>query len=148
MPYRDKEKKASYQAWFSMIDRCHNKRHPAFKDYGGRGIVVCEAWRENFEQFVADVGLRPTAAHSLDRHPNPDGNYGPGNVRWATMKEQSNNRRSNRLITYNDETLTVRQWAERLFPDNPHRIQKRLVLGWSIERALSTSIRKKRPNGG
>lgn len=147
MPYKDKEKKAAYQAWFNMIERCHDEQHHAYKDYGGRGIIVCACWRESFERFLLDVGYRPTPRHTLDRYPNQNGNYEPGNVRWATMKEQCNNRRSNCLITYKDETLTAVQWAERLFPDNPHRIQKRLVMGWSIERALSTPIRKKRPNG-
>jgi hypothetical protein len=74
-----------------MLTRCRNPRNARYKDYGGRGITVCEAWR-SFEAFLADMGRRPSPAHSLDRREN-DGNYEPGNCRWATPEEQANNRR-------------------------------------------------------
>ena len=84
---------AEYRAWCSMITRCTNPNRKKWPDYGGRGITVCERWRNSFENFLADMGPRPSPKHSVDRYPNNDGNYEPGNVRWATKAEQANNRR-------------------------------------------------------
>jgi hypothetical protein len=81
-----------YRAWKGAIGRCENRSSPHYQDYGGRGIMVCEQWRHNFEAFFTDVGPRPSPDHSLDRIDN-DGNYEPGNCRWATKTEQSSNRR-------------------------------------------------------
>lgn len=87
-----------YHAWHDMGRRCYNHKNQHYKDYGGRGISVCEQWRNSFETFLQDVGLRPTNKHTLDRIDN-DGNYQPGNVRWATQKEQSANKRYRRSNT-------------------------------------------------
>jgi hypothetical protein len=81
-----------YRAWGSMLSRCTNPSHRGFKNYGGRGIKVCRNWLESYAAFLADMGRRPTSKHSLDRI-NNDGDYEPGNCRWATAKEQQNNRR-------------------------------------------------------
>ena len=81
-----------YTAWTNMITRCTNPKHNRWHRYGGRGIAVCERWRNSYEAFLADVGRRPRPAYSLDRFPNCDGNYEPGNVRWATDSEQALNR--------------------------------------------------------
>lgn len=84
----------TYRSWISMKTRCTNPSVPHYHYYGGRGIRVCERW-EKFENFLADMGLRP-AGTSLDRYPNNSGNYEPGNCRWATPKEQAKNRRPSR----------------------------------------------------
>lgn len=81
-----------YRAWCSMITRCTNQNREKWNNYGGRGISVCKRWRDSFSAFLADVGPRPSSAHSLDRI-NNDGDYEPGNVRWATAVQQANNRR-------------------------------------------------------
>jgi hypothetical protein len=82
-----------YTSWQAMKARCSNPNLSAFKYYGGRGISVCARWRDSFEEFLADMGRRPSMAHTLDRFPNNNGNYEPGNVRWATKSEQLKNRR-------------------------------------------------------
>lgn len=82
-----------YNSWRCMIARCENPKHKNFQYWGGRGIKVCTQWKD-FNTFVADVGPKPTSIHELDRYPNKDGDYEPGNVRWATPLEQANNRRA------------------------------------------------------
>ncbi len=92
---RGKRVSPTYRSWKAMTGRCANATHHAFADYGGRGIRVCERWRDSFEAFLADMGERP-AGMSIDRIDN-DGNYEPSNCRWATAKEQSRNRRTGKL---------------------------------------------------
>jgi hypothetical protein len=96
---RDTAKKTpEYTAWTHMKDRCSSPGHPQFKDWGGRGIRVCARWADSFATFLADVGPRPSPDLSLDRIDN-DGNYEPGNVRWATRsQQQSNQRRGKRKV--------------------------------------------------
>jgi hypothetical protein len=88
-----------YKAWEHMRWKCKTKRGKAFRTYGARGIVVCKRWQESFEDFLADVGRRPSDRHSIDRIDN-DGNYEPGNVRWATPLQQVNNRTVTLMVTY------------------------------------------------
>jgi hypothetical protein len=83
---------SEYRCWTSLIDRCENNNNPKYEDYGGRGIKVCQRWRKSYESFLADMGRKPSAAHSIDRIDN-DGNYEPGNCRWATASEQNLNQR-------------------------------------------------------
>lgn len=101
----------TYRSWSEMIARCNNPKSRIYSYYGGRGITVCPRWRK-FENFLADMGARPDGT-SLDRWPNVNGNYEYGNCRWATKKEQARNRRSNCIVNYNGEKLTLTEAAER-----------------------------------
>lgn len=86
----------TYRSWSHMVDRCSNPNFRGWKNYGGRGIRVCDRWKVSFAAFLADVGPRPSLKHSIDRYPDNNGNYEPGNVRWATMSEQHLNSRRSR----------------------------------------------------
>jgi hypothetical protein len=99
-----------YGAWSRMKDRCANKNFPQFRDYGGRGIRVCESWSCSFARFLEDMGPRPTPRHSLDRI-NNDGNYEPGNCRWATPAQQLANRRITQLIEIDGLKRTFSEWT-------------------------------------
>lgn len=121
-----------------MIQRCHNEQHQRFPLYGGRGISVCAAWHESFEQFLADVGRRPSPRHSIDRIDNNRG-YEPGNVRWATQTQQTRNKRNNRMITAFGITKCAAEWAEDFNLPSCRLIGQRIdVLGWTAEAAVST----------
>lgn len=102
-----------YTAWLGMVRRCTKPSHPAWKDYGGRGIAVCDRWMD-FSHFVQDMGERPTDRHTLDRVDN-DKSYSPGNCRWATMSEQARNRRQpqSRKSAIRIDGLTLRQFAAK-----------------------------------
>src|SRR5262245_53943702 len=125
-----------YEAWIGMIARCHNPRCKAFPNYGGRGIIVCNRWRNSVGAFLADMGRKPTPKHELERKNNDKGYY-PGNCRWATRIEQSRNKRTNRFLAFRGETRCVTEWAEQLGLPS-YLILTRLKYGWSVERTLST----------
>jgi hypothetical protein len=128
-------KSPEYRAWVGMRRRCRDSGERG-KHWAGRGIRVCEEWEKSFEAFLAHVGSRPSEEHSLDRV-NNDGNYEPGNVRWATQKQQMRNRRSVHLVMYQGRTQTISEWADEL--RIPTRvIGQRLLSGWSDEKALDT----------
>jgi hypothetical protein len=133
--------------WMSMIQRCTNPLEAAYPNYGGRGITVCDEWSNEFQAFYDHVSTLPhfgEKGRSLDRIDN-DGNYEPGNVRWATRPEQQRNTSRNVLITFNDKTLCLTDWANEIGLPR-HVLQDRLFkLNWPIERALMTPARKMRP---
>ena len=133
------DKEYMYGAWLSMIGRCHNPTYARYKDYGERGIQVCEKWRNSFDAFFEDVGLRPSILYTLDRI-DVNGNYEPRNVRWATAKEQNRNRRSTKLYELNGESKTLAEWAE--LAEIPYsRVKQRvLTYKWDLSEALGTPI--------
>lgn len=102
-----------FLAWISMKDRCLNEENKRFSDWGGRGIKVCERWVNSYENFLLDMGRKPSINHTLDRIDN-EGDYTPSNCRWATKKEQSINRRSTVWIEYNGIKMMLSDWAVRL----------------------------------
>lgn len=106
-------KTKEYRTWDHMIQRCTNTNKPEYKRYWGRGINVCEKWRNDFTAFLADVGRAPSNKHSLDRI-NNDGNYEPGNCRWATAKEQLNNRSNTVWIEHAGKRMTLTEWSRHL----------------------------------
>jgi len=132
--------RAEHKAWVGMIDRCHNPKHQSFRHYGARGISVCQEWRDSFESFLSHVGRRPSDVLSIDRI-NVNGNYEPGNVRWADIKTQARNTRNNRIVHANGETLTMAEWVERSGITR-RIIEGRMARGWTPEMAINTPARQ------
>lgn len=126
---------AEYRAWSCMKSRCYNPNLNRYSIYGGRGINVCDRWLNSFDNFLADVGHRPSKDYSLDRI-DVNGNYEPSNVRWADRKTQARNKRSNRVVDIAGERMSLAEACERAGV-NYKKVQDRLKDGWSIERALS-----------
>jgi len=128
-----------YLAWKAMKQRCTQKSAAGWMNYGGRGIVVCERWVNSFPNFLEDVGLRPDKRYSLDRI-NNDGNYEPGNVRWATRSQQRRNSRGlHHPVTFDGKTRLIADWS-KVTGVPAESIGSRLRHGWSVERALFTPI--------
>lgn len=129
-----------FRAYQKIIERCTNPKVRSYKDYGGRGITFCERWRgeQGFINFIADMGKSPSAKHSIDRIDN-EGNYEPSNCRWATKSEQSRNRRSNRLLTFNGVEKLLVEWSE-ITKISEACITKRLSYGWTVEEALTRKV--------
>jgi hypothetical protein len=126
-------------AWTNMVARCTNPKRPDYRYYGGRGISVCDRWRNSFAAFVEDMGPKP-ADMSIDRIDNSRG-YEPGNCRWATRHEQMQNTRATRLLTKDGETHGLNEWARRLGMTHAS-LQGRLRRGWSVDRTLAQAKRK------
>ena len=128
----------AYYAWNNMRRRCHDETHAKYHRYGGRGIEVCHSWNESFTNFYNDMG-DPPERHSLGRRDN-DGNYEPGNCRWETPKQQSNNTSQTKLLTFNGVTKNMSEWG-RSVGGNVDSVAKRIRRGWSVERAVTTMIK-------
>jgi hypothetical protein len=138
-----------YRTWNGMKQRCLNPKHPAYKNYGGRGITVCARWQISFQAFLDDVGPRPTGGRrhfTLDRIDN-NGPYEPNNVKWATFQENLNHTRSNRWLTYDGRTQTVAQWA-REYNLTHNALLMRLRSGWDLHRALTEPVSAKHQHFG
>jgi hypothetical protein len=123
-----------YGVWVTMIARCENPNTAAYSKYGGRGISVHSKWRESFEQFIADMGPRPSNKHSIERL-NTNGNYEPTNCVWATRQQQANNQSNNRLLTIDGIERTATEWG-RLYGISGETIAWRLNRKWSIRDAV------------
>lgn len=127
-----------YRTWQNMKGRCYNSHSTRYKDYGGRGITVCDEWLHDFQPFY-DWAMANGYDDNLtiDRI-DVNGDYEPNNCRWTTSKEQANNTRRNRLITYNGKTQTVQQWADETGISYNALLARINKLNWNIERALTT----------
>jgi hypothetical protein len=123
-----------YRSWKDMRARCRNPNDTNFKDYGGRGIIICSRW-DDFALFFADMGIR-AAGMTLDRI-KVDGNYSPDNCRWASHQTQANNKRSNHRIVFGDDTRTLQQWSDH-FGIEASKVRYRLKQGWPLHKVFSS----------
>lgn len=130
-----KSEDSAYKVWRAMIARCYNPGNSSFARYGARGITVCDAWRESFDAFLRDMGPRPSPAHQVDRFPDNNGNYEPGNCRWATPAEQARNRSTTRTLTVGGRSMCMEDWADAAGIAQS-TVSTRVQNGWSDERAV------------
>ncbi len=131
-------KTKEHRTWRGLRSRCNDPSNKGYKNYGGRGIKVCERW-DSFENFFADMGPAPSPKHSIDRFPNVNGDYGPGNCRWATDAEQHANRRDNCYLEYRGETKMAVEWmAISGLPKST--FFNRLYRGWPIEKVMEAPV--------
>lgn len=133
-------KTKTYITWCNMISRCVNPNNKHYKNYGDRGIKVCPRWLNSFTNFFKDMGKHPTNMF-IDRKNNNKG-YSPSNCRWVTRKQNQRNMRNNRNITFNGKTQCLTDWAEELNINMGTLYARLTTYGWSIERALTTPIRR------
>ena len=131
-----------YGIWSDMRLRCYDEKNIAYHRYGGRGITICDEWKNDVKAFydwATANGYKDSL--TIDRIDN-DGNYCPENCRWATVKEQASNRRSNILVTHNGKTQTMKKWANEV--GTPYKVvwARMQKLGWSAERALAEPVKK------
>lgn len=128
----------TYNIWYHMHRRCSNRSDIGYADYGGRGIAVCDEWRD-YEVFLAQMGECPVD-HTIERIDNDCG-YSLENCRWATCKEQARNRRSNVVLVARGKSMTMAAWAEKV-GINKQTISERIKRGWSHERAIFEPVRE------
>lgn len=126
-----------YSTWSTMKQRCQDVSSKSYPRYGGAGVTVCARWAD-FSNFLADMGLRPTAEHSIDRFPDAAGNYEPGNCRWATRSEQARNKKTSLRVMVGDESVQLSDACERASQPYQRVFQRIYKLGWTPERALSS----------
>jgi hypothetical protein len=127
-----------YKVWLSMVNRCTNPNNRTYPQYGGRGVTVCERWR-SFEAFLEDMGRKPTPLHTIDRIDNAKG-YEPGNCRWATRRQQCENRSMTVWITINGVTRCLSEWA-RMAGVHRETIRQRLRRGVPPEMAILSTAK-------
>lgn len=132
-----------HHVWKDLFDRCYNPNERGFKNYGGRGIKVCERWhgKDGFRNFLEDMGKRPSKHHQLDRIDN-DTSYSPENCRWATRKENNRNRGDNRIIEMDGEKKCLTEWCE-IYNIRKDCVAGRLARGWSVDEAFKKPINEK-----
>jgi hypothetical protein len=137
-PSSGETKARAYASWLAMRERCLSQRHVAYARYGGRGIRICEAW-SSFDAFFRDMGERPPGK-TLDRYPNKDGDYEPGNCRWATPREQQENRQVSIMLSHDGRTMCVSAWARHLGVGKS-ALFERMRHGWPIDRVLAEPVK-------
>jgi hypothetical protein len=142
----ERQSHREYWAWAAMLQRCNNQKCTQFKNYGARGISVCAAWH-SYDNFIADMGPRPSPKHSLDRIDN-NGNYEPSNCRWTDSKTQTRNMRRNTVLELNGERKLLCDWAEHYGLRSSLICNRMNKLGWSIERSLTTPADKNKYRRG
>ena len=131
-----------YKIWKCMHMRCYNQNDEHYKDYGGRGIIICEVWKNNyinFYEWAINNGYNDNL--TIDRI-DVNGNYEPDNCRWTTVQAQQNNKRSNVFLTYNGETHTIMEWANILGVDKYNKLYWRYSQGWSVEDILKNEVKQ------
>jgi hypothetical protein len=133
-----------YKTWTGMIERCRGKTGKKCRDYGGRGIKVCERWRKSFPDFLADMGPKPEANFTIERK-DVNGNYEPDNCIWIPMKDQARNRRNSHFITIDGEKVLLIEYCERYGLDRSV-VYARLKMGWRLEEAICIPTRPRKPN--
>lgn len=131
--------RSEYAAWWNMLERCNKSKNPSFHNYGGRGISVCGEWLHDFDQFMADMGPKPSAKHSLERK-NNHGDYEPGNCKWATADEQQRNRRNATMLTVNGVTMNQIDWAIKMGISYAVIRTRLSRYKWSVEDAVLTPV--------
>lgn len=137
----DSGRTKTYNLWLSIKDRCSNPNHKAYHRYGGRGITVCKAWADDYEVFLEAIGAPPSPKHTLDRINNNRG-YKPGNVQWATRKEQANNRENNVCLTYKGVRRSLHEWAIELgIPYNT--LSQRRFKGLTTKQILAPKVHER-----
>lgn len=134
-----KKYRSEHRSWMHMLERCRCKGHTNWKNYGGRGITVCERWKD-FNFFVADMGAKPTSRHTIERE-DVNGNYEPDNCRWATQAEQMRNIRRSVYVEVEGVKVLLLDVADKLGLDR-QAVYGRLKNGWSLEAALSIPVNK------
>lgn len=141
-----------HSVWRSINRRCFTESNAGYYKYGARGITVCQRWRDDFWNFYADMGQRPSAEHQIDRKDN-NGNYScgkchecltngwPANCRWATRAIQSRNTRRTRMVTINGKTQCIADWCKE-FGIRDVVVRNRISTGWEVIRAITTPLLK------
>jgi hypothetical protein len=125
-----------YNRWHGMMDRCFNPKSPNWENYGARGITV-HPQMQALQGFLDVMGLPPTSKHQVDRYPNNSGHYEPGNVRWATPRENLLNQDRNMMLIFDGKSLPMSAWAERIGISR-HMLWARInKYGWTVEQALT-----------
>lgn len=128
-----------YRVWKSIRQRCLNPNNPGYANYGGRGITICAAWRDDFAQFLADMGPRPSLDYSIERVDN-DGPYSAANCVWADRTTQNTNNRRNIHLTHAGRTQTLTEWARELGIERTALHYRIFTSGWTVEQAFTTPV--------
>lgn len=135
---------ALYGTWKNMVQRCYNPANSHFDSYGGRGIVMCDRWRESFANFLEDMGEKPSPAHSIERRNNNEG-YCKENCSWELIEVQANNKSNNRVFEFNGKRQTLAQWARDVGITRRTLALRIDRLGWSPQRAFTTRSQQDHP---